>query len=304
MKWKKLGLVFAPDHNNEWMVSHASNPIAEWVDEDIFRVYFSCRNKEKKSSVGFIDIDIKNPRNILKISDKPVVQPGKLGIFDDSGASMGCLVSIDNKKYLYYLGWNLSVTVPWRNSIGLAISNCSDSLEDRFTKYSKAPIVDRNEVDPYSISYPWVIKDRKKWKMWYGSNLSWGTDQRDMEHVIKYAESPDGIIWERKGIIAINFKSPEEYAISKPCVIQENNIYKMWYSYRGIAYRIGYAESEDGIHWSRMDEKIGIDVSDSGWDSEMIEYPYVFEHNGEKYMLYNGNGYGKTGFGLAVLIDY
>jgi predicted GH43/DUF377 family glycosyl hydrolase len=77
----------------------------------------------------------------------------------------------------------------------------------------------------------------------------------------------------------------------------------MWYSYRGESYRIGYAESEDGIHFNRMDEKVGIDVSETGWDSEMICYPHVFEHNGEKYMLYNGNGYGKTGIGLAVLAN-
>ena len=303
MKWKKLGLIFVPGNNYEWMVSHASNPVAQWIDEDIFRIYFSCRNKSKNSSIGFIDIDIKNYGNLLKISDKPLVQPGELGTFDDSGVSMGCLVTIDDKKYLYYLGWNLSVTVPWRNSLGLAISNSSGFSDDTFTKYSNAPIVDRNDVDPYSISYPWVMRDREMWKMWYGSNLRWGTEQKDMEHVIKYAESQNGIIWERKGIIAINFKSPEEYAISKPCVIQENNMYKMWYSYRGQSYRIGYAESDNGIHWIRMDEKVGINVSDSGWDSEMIEYPCVFDHKGERYMLYNGNGYGKTGFGLAILTD-
>ena len=82
----------------------------------------------------------------------------------------------------------------------------------------------------------------------------------------------------------------------------------MWYSYRGqpsiTTYRIGYAESPDGVHWSRMDEKMhSLDVSEGGWDSEMICYPYVFDHKGKRYMLYNGNGYGKTGFGLAVLED-
>jgi len=35
----------------------------------------------------------------------------------------------------------------------------------------------------------------------------------------------------------------------------------------------------------------------------MICYPYVFKHKGRFYMLYCGNGYGKTGFGLAVLED-
>ena len=74
----------------------------------------------------------------------------------------------------------------------------------------------------------------------------------------------------------------------------------MWYSYRGEKYRIGYAESEDGIVWTRKDNESGIGVSSEGWDSEMIDYPVVFKHKDDVYMLYCGNGYGKTGFGLAV----
>ena len=75
----------------------------------------------------------------------------------------------------------------------------------------------------------------------------------------------------------------------------------MWYCYAIDNYRIGYAESEDGIAWERKDDEVGIDISESGWDSEMIEYPFVFEHKGRKHMLYNGNEYGKEGIGYAVM---
>jgi hypothetical protein len=83
----------------------------------------------------------------------------------------------------------------------------------------------------------------------------------------------------------------------------------MWYTRRGAAdyredpasaYRIGYAESPDGVRWTRMDERAGIDVSENGWDSVMIAYPFVYQHRGVKYMLYNGNGFGQTGIGYAV----
>jgi hypothetical protein len=119
---------------------------------------------------------------------------------------------------------------------------------------------------------------------------------------IKYAESDDGINWVRKGIICIDFKSQDEYAISRPCVLKDGELYKMWYSYRGTSYRIGYAESEDGIHWTRMDEPVGIDVSESGWDSEMIEYPHVFDHHGDGICCIMEMNMGGQGFGLAVLI--
>ena len=199
---------------------------------------------------------------------------------------------------MYYLGWNLGVTVPWRNSIGLAISRDGGKT---FVKHSRAPLLDRNEQDPFSISYPWVMQESPAdWKMWYGSNLRWGREQTDMAHLLKYADSSDGLSWRREGRIAIPFKSPDEYAMSKPCVIRDADRYRMWYSYRGKAYRIGYAESSDGITWERMDNEVGITASESGWDSETVEYPDVFDSGGTRFMLYNGNRYGQTGFGLAV----
>jgi predicted GH43/DUF377 family glycosyl hydrolase len=297
IKWEKLGRVFCPENNSAWMRTHAASPVAEHIGGDRFRVYFSCRDNINRSSIGYVEIDITRPDRILNLSADPVVSPGSAGLFDDSGASMGCIVQHGGKRYLYYLGWNLGVTVPWRNSIGLAIS---DGPDGKFVKYSQAPIMDRSQADPYSISYPWIVRDERRWRMWYGSNLSWGPNQADMAHSIKYAESEDGIGWEREGAVAIGFKSPDEYAISKPCVVKDGALFRMWYSFRGKAYRIGYAESVDGLHWTRLDEEAAIEVSASGWDSESIEYPCVFHHRGRAYMLYNGNGYGATGFGLAV----
>jgi predicted GH43/DUF377 family glycosyl hydrolase len=298
MKWVKKGMIFCPLGQYDWMVSHAANPVAEPLGEGLFRVYFSSRDGKNRSSIGWVEMDIRNPHEVLKLSPQPLIRRGDPGYFDDSGTSMGFLVMVDGKKYLYYLGWNLGVTVPWRNSIGLAIN---DSKEVTFRKFSRAPLLDRNEVDPFSLSYPSILREGIAWKMWYGSNLSWGVQEKDMAHVIKYAESSDGIRWERKGWIAIPLQSPNEYAISRPSVLKDGDRYRMWYSYRGESYRIGYAESADGLHWQRKDEEAGIDVSETGWDSKMIEYPFVFDCQGKRYMLYNGNGYGRTGIGLAVL---
>ena len=127
-----------------------------------------------------------------------------------------------------------------------------------------------------------------------------GREKEDMRHLIKFAESDDGIQWTRRNSVAIDFSGPEEYAICKPCVRKDGDIYRMWFCARGKAYRIYYAESSDGVSWRRAAAP-DMDVSDSGWDSEMVEYPFVFDHNGERYMLYAGNSYGKTGFGIAVL---
>jgi hypothetical protein len=149
--------------------------------------------------------------------------------------------------------------------------------------------------------------DEGIWKMWYLSCTGWDKVDGKARHSyhIRYAESDDGLSWQRSGRVCIDYQSKEEYAISRPSVLRDGDLYRMWYSYRGSSrasgYRIGYAESDDGVDWVRKDEEAGIDVSPEGWDSEMIEYPCVFDHFGSRYMLYNGNGYGATGIGLAEL---
>jgi hypothetical protein len=157
-----------------------------------------------------------------------------------------------------------------------------------------------DEIDPYTISYPWVMHEQGRFRMWYGSNLRWGPEKKDMLHVIKYAESTDGIHWEKQNRIMIDSQSPEENAICRPCILRDAGGYQMWFCSRGDAYRIHCATSADGMSWTRLGQDKGIDVSASGWDSEMIEYPCVFDHDGRRFMLYSGNSFGQTGFGLAV----
>lgn len=300
MKWIKKGLIFEPQMNFDWIITHAAVPFADSLDKNLCRLYFSGRDKFNRSQTGFVEIDFKNPKNIFYITGDPVLRVGDIGTFDDSGAMMSWLVRDGEYKYLYYIGWNVGVTVPFRNSIGLAISHDGGQT---FVKYSPGPIMDRDKYDPYFVASSCVLIENGLWRMWYLSCVGWKLENGKPKHSyhIKYAESVDGICWRKTGLVCIDFISEDEYAISRPCVVKDDNIYRMWYSYRGQSYRIGYAESLDGLQWERKDREVGIDVSESGWDSEMIEYPFVFDHGTERYMLYNGNGYGQTGIGLAVL---
>ncbi|WP_235964892.1 glycoside hydrolase family protein [Caenimonas soli] len=281
------------------MRSHAAVPIAEALGGDLFRIYFSTRDSANRSHTGSLVLDITRPTQVIEIAPDPVLVPGELGEFDDSGAMASWLTQSAGRRHLYYIGWNLGVTVPFRNSIGLATSDGGSS----FSRFANGPIVDRTMTEPHFCASCCVLEEKGFWRMWYLSCTGWSGAPGQPRHSyhIKYAESRDGIHWLREGSVAIDFSGPGEYAISRPCVLRDGDLWKMWYSHRGEAYRIGYAESPDGRTWLRKDSESGIDVSASGWDSEMIEYPFVFDHRGKRYMLYNGNGYGKTGFGLAVL---
>ncbi len=300
-RWMKKGLIFEPPENLTWMATHAAIPVADKAG-DFYRVYFSGRDRLGRAQIGFFELDIKRPFAIERVSEEPVIGFGPLGAFDDRGVTTSCIVNHEGAKYHYYTGWSLGVTVPFYFYAGLAISRDGGNS---YEKVSRAPILERNEIDPYLTASPYVIVEGGLWRMWYVSCTGWEMTEGRPRHYyhIKYAESADGIHWNREGRVSIDYKSPYEYAIARPCVIKEDGLYRMWYSYRGDRYRIGYAESSDGISWARRDDEAGIDVSHAGWDSEMVEYAFVFDHEGTRYMLYNGNDYGKTGIGLAALVE-
>jgi hypothetical protein len=302
MKWSKKGLIFAPRENKDWMTTHAAVPFADHLTGNTFRIYFCARDHKNRAQVGYFEIDITQPTEILYVHDTPVIALGPLGAYDDNGAISSWFVNLGESKYCYYSGMMLGVTVPFYFYVGLAISKDGGGS---FKKLCASPILDRNRIDPYLTGHVCVLLENETWKMWYVSGERWEMDGDRPKHFynIKYAESADGINWVRTGAVCIDFRTEDEYAIGRPSVLKEDGLYKMWYSYRGASYRIGYAESDDGIVWERKDHEVGIDVSDEGWDSEMIEYAHVFDHKDQRYMLYNGNGYGKTGIGLAVLAN-
>ena len=294
--WKKMGCVY----NNKFY--HAV-PLPLHLEKDIYRIYFSNRDKQNRSLPYYIDYDLINNKIIHENTIK--IELGNDGTFDSDGIMPTSYIWKNNSLYMYYIGWNMACKVPFRNSIGLLISKDRGT---KFKKYSNGPILDRSIYDPCFVASNCIFSEDGFYRMYYQSCDKWVKNKNnDYQHFynIKYAESTDGIFWVRNGHIAIDYKSEKEYAISVPRVIKEDNIYKMWYSYRGSSfsntYRIGYAESENGINWNRNDNAVGLDVSQRGWDSEMVCYPYVFDHKGKRYMLYNGNSYGKSGFGLAVL---
>lgn len=303
--WEKKGLIYKTVKSN---LTHASIPFADIIDNNTIRIYFSSRNLKGQSLPFYIETDSSDLSRIKYINEKPLLEFGPVGTFDDSGIMPSCITSLGNgKKYLYYIAWNVQVSVPYRLSIGLAIS---EDEGKSFKKASSGPILDRDFYEPYFNTAPFVILEGKKWRMWYVSTSEWKVinGKPEPKYHIRYAESDDGIFWKRTGIVCIDYCHPDE-AIGRPCIIYEGNIYRMWYSYRSIidyrdqknnGYRIGYAESGDGLKWFRKDSLAQISVSMDGWDSNMIEYCHVINIHGIKHMLYNGNGFGYSGFGYAI----
>lgn len=302
--WKKLGRLYVPKKSGQHpkLITHAANPLPVHLSDDVYRIFFSGRDQLNRSSVGAVDVDIVE-RKVVTEHVQPFFEHGPVGSFYSDGVSIGNCYEANGVRYMLFMGWQNPSDGHWRGDIGRLVVSSQHSLE----LDCREPFMTIDPTDPISLSYPWVMpRASGGFDMWYGSTLSWDAGNGEMLHVIQHAFSEDGECWQRNGL-SLPYEPGRAQAFSRPTAVQnDSGDYEMWFSFRsgaGEKYRIGYARSVDGRNWTLDLTSAGIGVSLTGWDSEMIEYPFVFNHNGVRYMLYNGNGYGETGFGLAKQIS-
>lgn len=303
MSWIKQGLIWEPTGDKWWNKKYGQLPVPYFMaEENKIRVFFGSADENIFCRINYIDVCADNPLKILYENEEPVIDIGDLGTFDDSGIVPSSLIVKDNKLYVYTVGYQRCGRVPYMLYAGLIESTDHGQT---FTRTSKAPILKREDFRPTSQGAPSVLLHEGIYKMWHWFSTKWIEVEGKLflDYKIGYAESSDGINWEMKDITCIEAdETKDEFAVARPCVIFEDGIFKMWYSIRYVEkmYRMGYAESIDGFNWQRKDELAGIDVSESGWDSEMICYPSVITVKDKKYLFYNGNNNGATGFGVAI----
>ena len=315
MRWRKIGRIFDPSAHNlpNNCIGFAQSPQVLVLDA-LVRVYFSTRavdvNGKYLSHVAFVDFD-KNFESIIRISDKTVISLGGLGCFDEHGIFPFNVVRNGKRVFAYTTGWNRRVSVSTDAAIGLAISE-DDGLT--FRKVADGPVLAASLREPFLVGDGFVRIFDGVYHMWYVHGVKWivhADDQPpDRVYKIAHATSEDGIWWIKEGLQLIGDSLNADECQALPTVIQIAGRYHMYFCYRQAtdfrknrnrAYRIGYAFSDDLVNWTRDDACAGIDLSESGWDSEMQCYPHLFEMDGNFYLMYNGNEFGRYGFGLARL---
>jgi predicted GH43/DUF377 family glycosyl hydrolase len=287
MAWLKNGRV--------WAESHAQIPVVQDLGER-FRVFFSDRDTENRSFIRQVELKADNPKEILSVAPQPVLEHSEDG-FDQRGAMTASITDIGGRHILYYTGWGLSDYAPYQHSIGVSISKDGVTFERL-----KEPVVRSTKKESYICSSPFVMLDGV-YRMWYisGKDCGWVTldGARVPIYKMAYAESNDGFDWKTKEMVFPRLSDMEIFA--RPFVIKDKK-YRMWTTYMEMKnpkrYRVGYAESNDGIEWERLDGNAGLITSLMGWDSEMVAFPYIVRD----YMFYSGNGFGKEGFGYATRV--
>lgn len=305
-RWRKLGLAFRPEGQGGWMASHAQVPTVLLLP-DRFRVFVASRPKPGLSLTGWVDLDRRDPMRVLAVASSPILDCGAPGAFDEHGVMPSSIVEEGGIIRLYYSGWcRLAGGAPYHNTTGLAVS---DDGGTTFRRACAGPVLDRAPHEPFSATSPWVLREGRTWHAFYSSGVDWIEVEGKPEHIydLRHATSEDGVDWRRGGPPALPQRFREE-AVTRPTILRDKTgEWLMWYCHRGShdfrgsgsAYRIGLARSFDLFAWTRDDARAGIDVSEDGFDARMIAYPCVVEADGRRLMFYNGDGFGKAGFGVA-----
>lgn len=295
-RWRKMGRICDGLTIGDWARGFAAVPTAVHLFDDVFRIYVSARDDQQRSRPAWLDVNISD-LHVTGMCDTPILPLGALGSFDDSGVMPTWILPQESGDLMYYIGWNQGVSVPFRNSVGIAKQDHTGA----WNKLYQGPILDRTRDEPHFVASCAVLQEGAVFHNWYLSCTGWSLhDGQPMHHYhLKYAHASNAVDWVREGHVAIDFMG-DEYAISRPSVVRDaRGRFDMWFSARGEHYQIFKATSEDGKHWMRACEP-ALSASDIGWDSQMVCYPFVFEHADHRFMLFNGNGYGESGLGLAV----
>jgi sucrose-6-phosphate hydrolase SacC (GH32 family) len=305
MKWRKMGLVYAPDRSRSWSKKYAFPPTPYFVADNVLRLYVAFCDENTVGRIGFVEVRADNPSQVLRVSPEPVLDIGTPGAFDENGVLPTCIVTVGKHLYLYYVGYQLGHKVRYFQFQGLAVSQDGGNS---FTRSSKVPVIERSDKEMLNRTSAFVMLENGVFKMWYVGGSQWvNVNGKSLpRYNLRYLESPDGNTWGDEGRVCLDFHSPDEHAFGRPWVVKDGGRYRMFYSVRthSKGYRLGYAESLDGLAWERNDAALGLNVSPAGWDSQMIAYSSLVRYRDAVYLFYNGNNCGETGFGYAVLEEW
>ncbi|WP_026345421.1 glycoside hydrolase family protein [Novispirillum itersonii] len=303
LHWEKLGRIL--DQNSldlPWFKRNVMVPVPYLRRDGVLRIFLSLCDQDNVSRIGYVDVNPNNPQEILGYSRTPVLDIGVPGAFDDSGVLPASLVVDGDRLVLFYSAYQLLKKAPYAIFTGMAVSTDDG---DSFTRLSGVPVLERRDDELLMRSSAVCQPDRNGFRLWYAAGAGWDSfGGKDVpRYDIQVLTSADLHRWDAVPQTAISL-GRDEIGLTVPSVWREDGLYKVIYSvrHREKGYRLGYAESIDGTHFTRQDSLVGLDVSLTGWDSEMVCFANRITCGGRTYLFYCGNHYGLDGMGCAVLI--
>lgn len=303
MRWDRLGLVWTAPQGTGRTGALQPTPL---VLDDRIRVFAGCRDAAGASEVWWVDLDPADPTRVLGEASYPALAAGPPGAFDAAGVVPCAVAQVDDVVRLYYAGYQPPGGPGERFRVFSGLATAPVDRTDIFVRASHTPLL---YAGPGERLFRVVHSVRRRpgggWRCWYGAGHEFRQGRTKLLPVydIRQMHSPDGVTWPDEGEVAVPLGSPDEHRVGRPYVVAHDGGWRMYFGAgtEATTYRLTFADSADGRRWRRHDGRLGLDVGAAGWDSEMTAYPAVVTTPAGTFLLYNGNGYGRDGFGVAVL---
>lgn len=318
MRIEKLGKIFDPaDHDLAAGPGlFAQSPQTLALPNGDVRIYFSTRSLDGNSGKFISYVSYAEFRDdlttLVYVARHEVLARGPLGAFDEHGVFPLNPVRVGDEVWGYTTGWTRRVSVSVDTAIGLVKSH---DMGRTFQRVGAGPVLSASRHEPFLVGDGFVRQVGGRFNMWYIFGQRWvregKTAEPDRVYKIGQAWSDDGENWQRdSGKTILPDVLGENECQALPSVAYHDGRFHMVFCYRHVhgfrtdpskGYRLGYAVSEDGCSWRRDNVMLGLSGTHGDWDSDMQCYPHVFVHKGQLFLFYNGNLFGKEGFGLARL---
>lgn len=309
MPWSKRGLIYCPKGETSWQKHSFMTPTPWLRDSETIRLYGGFRDHEGKSRIGYIDVQASNPKNVLAVSKEPVIDLGKLGMFDDRGMILGDVVEDNTQDQsclrMYYVGFQNV-----ENAKFYAFSGCALSHDggESFERYSNIPVMDRSDEGLFIRAIHSALQRDGQWHIWYSTGSGWENINgiEYPQYLIRHTTSDNGLTFSNEGTVCIA-PNDSEYRIGRPRVyLLEDGQHLMYITSDTYnkKYQAHAALSNDGIKWQRNNVPLqGFTPSSHGWDSQMVCYPVRLHTTYGTYLFYSGNDMGLTGVGYCIWED-
>ena len=309
-RWRREGLVLAPPADHAWWRSHAQAPTILPLTDRLWRVYFAAREGQPRSRILCADIDPGDAFRVLRVHPHPVLELGDTGAFDSHGMGPATALLCGDKVHLYYTGIVTRSDIPYQLAIGLGISD--DGLH--FRRVTDGPLLSTGPRDPLFVTTPCVRPTGDGFEMWYASGVDWRHVDGTLEpfYVLRHTHSADGVIWSLASELALGHVSEQDAGLARPWVAAQADGRRLWYSRRGAdrfrrpgaaSYRLYQATiNKDGmLKASEGPVMFENPPLPSDWDGWMQSYACIQPLGDDLIMLYNGDDFGRGGFGCARL---
>src|SRR6266516_1641937 len=165
ISWTKMGLLYCPTGEGA-LKTHATRPIPCRIDDETLRIFFSSRDHDDRMLPAFVDVETRNPGNIIRRPEGFLIGVGLPGTFDDSGVTIASTITHRGRTLFYYTGWKRRRVVSFELTIGLLHWN---EEANTFERAFRGPIIGQDRHHPLLVAGPFVMVEGGRFRMWYCS---------------------------------------------------------------------------------------------------------------------------------------